>query len=888
MKKHFKKIIEPNAFKIGILFTFAFAYVCYLYYETPEYEIKNSNLLNVLHTINLKSTDFRFILRGPRPVSEKIALVTVDEEALKKIGRWPWPRIEIAQVIEELLKNGAKTIAFDSVFAEPEYNPMLKFIEKTKEFSSLPSSYQTFLNKELAEQNNDEKLATSIEAHADKVILGGFFEEYKSREPYYIFCNRIANKYHDNYIYLTSIDSNSKIYSDDSTSSNYTLPMKEIIENTISFAIENVKQTNPSSSSYDNATKVKSELQIFCEQFALRDPSFIKAMSPIWEETRKKYKEQVSLSFEDYMTGLDKFLYVDDLPKIDSLVMNIPEFTGVSKNFGYFNAFQDTDGTIRRTTLLALYNDIFVPSLGLKAIMTAQNQNVVVNFIKHPKRKGFKKISEISLFDPKTNEISVDYKVQSDSSIYINYAGPKYSYPHLSVAQLLSPGDDIEITQIVNKTPKHFKVKKSEWIKDKIFFFGATAIGIFDLRVTPFEENFPGLETHANVADNLLNNNFLRIDEREEYWMMAAIFTIGVVLSLLISKLGAVSGLITILATLSILYYGDKFFFFNNNILIRIMFPILFVTSTYVILTFYKYLTEERKKKELKGTFEKYVSPAIVNEILAHPENIQLGGRKEKISVMFSDVRGFTTISEKLDPRILSNVLSEYLTPMTRLVFENKGTLDKYMGDAIMAFFGAPITYADHAKYACNCALQMIEKLAVIQQEFEKKQYPKIDIGIGINTGDMSVGNMGSDIVRSYTVMGDAVNLGSRLEGITKQYGTRIIISEFTQSEIKNDGFVTREVDWVRVKGKLLPVKIFELISGAPLSGNQMDLIKYFEEGTRFYHARSFEKAIDAFNKALNAKPDDYASQVYLQRCQNYLQEMPPEDWDGVFEMKTK
>lgn len=883
-KKLLLKIIEPSAFKLGLLFTAIFIFIYFRYYNTPEYELKNSTLLSVLHTINLKSTDFRFISRGARPVADNIALVTVDEEALHKIGRWPWPRSRIAETIEELLKNGARAIAFDSVFAEPEYNPMLQFLEKTKEYSGLPSSYQTFVSKEMSSHNNDERLAGTIEANATKIILGGFFEEYKSRSPSYIFCNRIANKSSDNYIYLTSIESKTKIYNDDKTASDYVNPMKEIIENAIAFTSSQVKEANPSASDYDNNLKIKQEFQDFCAKLTSKDPEFIKALEPVWGEVKKKYKDQESLSFQEYVTGMDQNLFVDDLPKIDSLVMNIPEFTGVSQNFGYFNAFQDTDGTIRRTTLLALYNDIFVPSLALKTIMTTLGQDLVANFIAHPKRKGFKKIEEIDLFNNQTKEISLDYKVQPDSSIYINYAGPKYSYPHLSVAQLLAGKDDIEIVQ----AGKAMKVKKAEFIKDKIFFFGATAIGIFDLRVTPFEENFPGLETHANVADNLLNKNFLQIDEREETWMLIAIGILGVFLSFLISRLGAVNGLIATLIMFLSLYYTDKYVFFGNNVLVRIMFPILFVSSLYVILTFYKYLTEERKKKELKGTFEKYVSPAIVNEILAHPENIQLGGRKERISVMFSDVRGFTTISEKLDPRILSNVLSEYLTPMTRLVFQNNGTLDKYMGDAIMAFFGAPISYKEHAKSACICALQMIEKLGDIQKEFEKKQYPKIEIGIGINTGDMSVGNMGSDIVRSYTVMGDAVNLGSRLEGITKQYGARIIISEFTHAEIKNDGFVTREMDWVRVKGKLLPVKIFELIAKEPLPGNQMDLIKYFDEGTALYHAKQFEKSVESFNKALNVKPDDYASQVYLQRCQNYLQEAPAEDWDGVFEMKTK
>ncbi|MEZ4872606.1 MAG: adenylate/guanylate cyclase domain-containing protein [Bdellovibrionales bacterium] len=257
------------------------------------------------------------------------------------------------------------------------------------------------------------------------------------------------------------------------------------------------------------------------------------------------------------------------------------------------------------------------------------------------------------------------------------------------------------------------------------------------------------------------------------------------------------------------------------------------------------------------------------------------------MSVFFSDVRGFTTISEQLDPQALSDLLNSYLTPMTDLVFKNKGTLDKYMGDAVMAFFGAPIAYPDHAAAACRCAIQSLEKLKELQKEYEEKGLPMIDIGIGINTGEMSVGNMGSETVRNYTVMGDAVNLGSRLEGINKQYGTRIIISEYTYENVK-DQFLCREIDWVRVKGKVEPVRIYECIAEG--SGPQpiVDIVEHFNQGFALYHEKKFKEAIDCFSKALDINPEDGPSKLYLERCDDYIQSPPPEDWDGVFVMTTK
>jgi adenylate cyclase len=208
------------------------------------------------------------------------------------------------------------------------------------------------------------------------------------------------------------------------------------------------------------------------------------------------------------------------------------------------------------------------------------------------------------------------------------------------------------------------------------------------------------------------------------------------------------------------------------------------------------------------------------------------------------------------------------------------------MGDALMAFFGAPVHYKEHAQMACRCALQQLEKLKELQAQYEKKGLPRIDIGIGLNTGECSVGNMGSETVRSYTVMGDAVNLASRLEGINKEYGTNIIISEHTYLEIK-DKFTCREVDWVRVKGKLLPVKIFELLAEGGLPSKKDEMCKLFEDGYSLYHAQRFEEALKAFERA-NSCLEDPTSQIYMERCQTFINEPPPENWDGVYVMKTK
>ena len=596
------------------------------------------------------------------------------------------------------------------------------------------------------------------------------------------------------------------------------------------------------------------------------------------------------------------------------------ELARKTKHTGFFNADLDPDGTVRRAMLIARRGNHYIPSLALQTFLLDRGYNAEFEFAAERNRgrgkRARKVIRNFSIVKPgagETEEKKVfNVPVDESGRMLINYAGPQQMFPYINASSLLQNTDKLEITYRATDAASGIRgikkeiVDKKTFLKDKLLIVGATAIGVYDLRLTPFEENYPGVETHANTLSNLLTEDakaqglpikpnqpgFLKIHSAEESFMWIFILVGGLLMAAGLTWLGPVAGLgITILA-LFLIYAVDRYVLFSSGYLVNVSIPIFTIFFNFVGITSYKYFTEERKKQELKGTFAKYVSPAVVDEILKDPENIELGGKKVELTVMFSDVRGFTTISEKLDPRALSDLLNSYLTPMTDLVFETKGTLDKYMGDAIMAFWGAPIPLEDHPKRAATCALLMLKKLKELQEEYAKKGLPSIDIGIGLNTGDMSVGNMGSNTVRSYTVMGDAVNLGSRLEGINKEYGTRIIISEFTQKRIA-DEFVTREVDWVRVKGKAQPVRIFELIGNrapGPLQAdsNLLRLLPDFELGFKLYHERHFAEARQAFNAALEIKPDDECSKLYIERCHDYLEEPPGEDWDGVYTMKTK
>jgi adenylate cyclase len=280
------------------------------------------------------------------------------------------------------------------------------------------------------------------------------------------------------------------------------------------------------------------------------------------------------------------------------------------------------------------------------------------------------------------------------------------------------------------------------------------------------------------------------------------------------------------------------------------------------------------------------VSPEVIRRVLSDPELVQ--PRKSEITVLFSDVRGFTTISERLDAQELARLLNGYLTEMTRIIFRHQGTLDKYIGDAVMAIWGAPFTEPKHGERCCEAALSMLSRLSELQRGWVSEGLPAMEIGIGINTGIASVGNMGSSLRYGYTAMGDTVNLASRLEGLNKEYGTSILISESTRADVTNDQIIIREIDFIRVKGKNQPVTIFEILSRQAAANDGKALVEMFGQGREAYKTRNWHAAKTAFEEVLRRWPDDGPSRVFRGRCDEYLAEEPDADWDGVHVMKYK
>jgi adenylate cyclase len=418
---------------------------------------------------------------------------------------------------------------------------------------------------------------------------------------------------------------------------------------------------------------------------------------------------------------------------------------------------------------------------------------------------------------------------------------------------------------------------------------GVTALGIYDVRNTPFSttSTYPGLEGHATVVHNLLTKSFLDKPKWAVIYDLFTLIFLSVLTGVILPRLNAVYGILFAAGLFTFHLFASEWLFVSYGIWINIVYPLLALILTYTSLTVYRYFTEERRRKQIKGAFSHYVSSSVVNEMLRHPERLKLGGDKKDLTVLFSDIRGFTTISERMTPEDLVHLLNEYLTIMTNVVFKYDGTLDKYMGDAIMAIYGAPLERQNHPSNACHAALEMMEALKNLNEKWIKEGKEPLDIGIGISTGMMMVGNMGSEQRFDYTVMGDAVNLGSRLEGANKNYKSHIIISESTHGRIE-DEFFCMELDSVRVKGKTKPVKIYQLLAYRKIAEERQRAGALFHRGLQLYRARKWDEAIKTFSHVSDMDPELHAADLYIKRCKNLKTSPPPPNWDGVFKMTTK
>ena len=542
---------------------------------------------------------------------------------------------------------------------------------------------------------------------------------------------------------------------------------------------------------------------------------------------------------------------------------NIPQLQEKAMSSGYFeNPLQDDDGVIRRSPLLQMYKGALYESLALAAAriyVGGQPELDVVNV----EGSDYKAIENIRLG---RQIIPVDY----NAAALVPYRGQRGSFRYISA------------TDILNDT-----VQNPDALIGAAAFLGTTAPGLVDLRATPVSSVFPGVEIHANLLAGILDNNF----KQRPAWIIGAellfILLVGLLLTFLLPDLDAIWATLLTFAVMGLTIIFNLHFWSEQSIVLHLAPPVLLITSLFLFNMSYGFLTESRSRNMLGSLFGQYVPEELVNDMASDPSHFSMKGDSRDMTVLFSDIRSFTNLSEGLKPEELSNLLNLYLTPMTAVVHEHKGTIDKYIGDAMMAFWGAPVRNPKHASDALAAALDMIEKLKYINRQFKARGWQEINIGIGINSGEMNVGNMGSSFRMAYTVLGDEVNLASRLEGLTKQYNTSIIVGENTRDRISNYYF--RELDRVRVKGKVKPVKIFEpYCRGDEIDHFRLEVLEQYYDALQLYRRQQWGAAARLFTRLLQHEPDCMLYSMYLKRIELYREDPPGDGWDGVFTHTTK
>ncbi|MBA6391510.1 adenylate/guanylate cyclase domain-containing protein [Colwellia sp. BRX10-3] len=575
----------------------------------------------------------------------------------------------------------------------------------------------------------------------------------------------------------------------------------------------------------------------------------------LFQDEDKLSKGQLPLSVINKPVDIDlnKLIRVS-FPNYES---NIDILQSQTFGSGFINSTPDEDGFIRRAALIAEYKGEFYPSLALEAArlltFTDKIDLEIVDI-----GKGVKQIAGVKW----GNDV-----IPTDAAgrVLIPFRGKRKSFPYISATDVLSG-----------------KVALNK-LEGSVVFVGTSAVGLSDLRATPVELAYPGVEVHANVLEGLLHPEIL--PHQPDWWEAAIaiiLFVLAVFCVFLFPAIGPLPLMITGTLVMVITTYANFWLWQQHHISLMLTTSLLliFLVGFYnLALGFFK---ENSQKKIIKSIFDQYVPPAHIDKMLADPSSVNLDGERKEMTVLFSDIRSFTSISESLSASDLKNLLNKYFNPITKSIFDHKGTIDKYVGDMVMAFWGAPLNDPEHAQNALKAALDMLDITTRLRVEFKQAGLPEIYVGIGLNTGDMSVGDMGSEYRRAYTVLGDAVNLGARLESLTKYYGVECLVSENTKVQCPDYSF--RFMDCVKVKGKSEPVTIFEPLNETQLAEVTFDEeIAAYEQAYQYYLSQDWALAKQAFIEISSTYKDRKIYQIYIDRISTLVDLPYIEDWNGVF-----
>lgn len=758
-----KKIIP---WIIGLSITSA---VVLLYWMNPT----------TVHRLELFFQNAHFQWRGPVKPGPEVVIAAIDEKSIDALGRWPWPRNKLAQLVDRLVQHQVKVIGFDMVLSSPDEssgkNSLDKIKKTLKENIDDDALVDKILNPIIQESNNDAILANALKESRRSVL--GFFFHFNPEGLEHITPEKLHGYF------------------------------------------QNIQRT----------------------QFG----GFLKVPGDI------------ELSSVDFRTAY-------------AVESNIPLLSNNARSQGYLSFDVEPDGSMRKLPMVVKFHDkvsnkdYFFPPMSVRVLERYLKGALLFQVNEF----GAEKV----IFN---GTQSIEVPVNDKGEVLVNFLGGRETFPHISIADILHDKSGL--------------IPPGS-LKDKIVLIGATATALGDTKVTPFDPIYPGVEVQATIIDNILRQKLLY----QPGWIfqvdLVYLTLLGIFLTFVYSRFKPVIGVFTCITVAVAQFLLAHWIFVNQGFWISGVYPFLANIFIFGALAIHWYLTEEKQKQFIQDVFGKYLSEKVVDKLLKDPSKLQLGGEQKELTAFFTDLAGFTTFSEKLSAQELVNLLNDYFTEMTDILLQHEGTLDKYDGDAIKAFFGAPYFFEDHAKRACWVAIEMQDKLGELREHWKREGRPELHMRIGLNTGSMVVGNMGSKNRMNYGMNGDAVNLAARLEGANKEYGTFTLISESTYEQAI-DYIEARELDSIRVVGRSTPVKIYELLGKKGFMNEMVHkILPHYNQGFNFYKQGNWEEAIACFEKALKINPQDGPSETLFNRCQlmkkNVL--IKKKDWDGVYSMPSK
>jgi adenylate cyclase len=550
------------------------------------------------------------------------------------------------------------------------------------------------------------------------------------------------------------------------------------------------------------------------------------------------------------------------------LLRNVPVIEQAAAGHGVFSILPERDGIVRRVPIIMQAQGAMVPSLSMELLRVVANSGAI---LVRTDEAGVQSVAVPGL------EVTTDQNGRF--WVHFNRHDPARYVSAKDVLQSGVPRDRIE---------------------GKLVLIGTSAVGLLDVKTTPVSAAMPGVEVHAQVLESTLTNSLLTYPNYAIGAELLVAVLVGLAIIVAAPMLRA-SSVIALGAILVAALIGASWYLYSQyNLLIDFTYPLMSTLFVYLTLIFVNYFQEQKQRQQIRAAFGYYLSPALVEQLARSPEKLVLGGEERRMTILFSDVRGFTTISEyyKYDPQGLTRLMNRFLTPLTNAIIERKGTIDKYIGDAIMAFWNAPLDDPQQEVNACEAALEMLARADRLNQEFKREanqnggKYMPLHIGIGLNTGPCVVGNMGSDFRFNYSVLGDTVNVASRLEARTKDYRVPIVIGEATAQKAK-ERFATMEIDRIQVKGKTQPETVFTVLGRAELGrdANFVELHELTTKMLRYYREQNWTQALDTIEpcrKAAEGFGVTALYQMYAERIEAFRHNPPPADWNGVYEAESK